>query len=334
MLIMTRKEYIEEIMYRHFSKEASDAEEAQLASWLEEDPANKQEYETLLKIWNESGELSHGEVFNQTAAWATIEKKISSFSAVNDSFKIHAIFRKPTLVAAAIVALTFLAWITYYLIEGSHLSGPISVLAIETNKEVHLPDGSVVIVRAGSELKYDHEFAISNRNMQLSGEAFFDIAHNENLKCKIRTVKSVIEVLGTSFTINSNADSDQVFVTRGTVKFEEAKDEKNMVILSAGQRSSLIGKVFEKDTIENTNYLSWKSGILLFEGVSLKSMINDINNHYHAHIMLPDSLSVMNDTMKVNFRFEKNSLTEVLDEIQLTTGLKAEKRKDSILLHE
>ncbi|MBS1932460.1 MAG: FecR domain-containing protein [Bacteroidetes bacterium] len=330
---MKRKEYIEAIMYRHFSKEASATEEAELALWIDEDPANRQEYDALMKIWNESARLSQAEDFDQSSAWLSVENRIISSADNNSNFKRRTIFSRPFSIAATITALCLLALVSYYLIGVRHSSSPIIINATAENRQVRLPDGSVIIVRTGSEIEYDEDFSKSNRNIRLSGEAFFDVVHNENLKFRIQTSHAVIEVVGTSFMINSSDDSDQVFVTRGRVKFGEAKNEANMVILSAGQRASLIGKVFERDTIENTNYLSWKSGVLIFEGVSLKNMVKDINSHYHANIVLSDSLSAKSDTIKVNFRFEKNSLPEVLDEIQLTTGLKVEKKNDSILLH-
>lgn len=329
---MQEKEYIEQIIYRHLNKEASDLEEASLSAWLEDNPENKIEYEALLQLWNESSGLANELHFDEELAWKSLENKFNSLNSENKNSKSRNLFRNPLAIAAAVALVLLNAGLVYYFIN-SRQSTNVTIIASEANLPIQLPDGSSVLLRKGSTLKYDRSFNSSGRNVLLSGEANFDIVHNEKMEFRISTNRSIIEILGTSFTVITSNDSDQVFVTKGIVKFVDIKDEHQMVILSAGQKASLVGKVFAKDTITNNNYLSWQTGILKFENTPLKGMIASINQYYHANIIMSDSLAAKSDTLKVTLRFDNNTLSQVLEEIQLITGLKAEQKNDSIILH-
>lgn len=332
MLNMEAKEYIEGIIYRHLNNEASEKEEAELAAWLRESADNKNEFDSMLQVWNESSGLAHEQHFDEASAWQSLENKINSFHAAAATLTIRPFFRRPLAAAATVIVIALIAGTIYYFTTPIE-PVQITVSAIENNQRLQLPDGSSITLRKGSTLKYDRSFGLTARNVQLTGEAYFDVAHNENMKFRVKANHSIIEEMGTAFLIRSSGDSDQVFVDRGSVKFADVKDEERMVILSAGQKASLVGKVFDKDSIRDSNYLSWQSGVLKFEHSSLRSMVEDINHHYHANIRMSDSLAAKSDTIKVNFRFEKNNLEEVLEEIQVATGLKAEKKNDIILLH-
>ncbi len=329
---MERNEYMEEIIYRHLNKEASDQEEAEILFWLQQDPTNKLAYDELLQIWEQSARLASEHYFNESAAWASFEKKISLTENENTIFKTRAIFRKSLSIAASFILLVLAAGLIYYIIWQNK---PVEIIvsATQSNHAIQLPDGSSVTLRKGSSLKYDNKFGSKERVVQLSGEAYFNVKHDDNLKFRISTDQSIIEDLGTAFLVRSINGSDQVFVDKGSVRFTDIHDKSDEVVVSAGQKASLVGKVFDKESIADSNYLAWQNGILKFEQASLRSMIRDINDQFHANILLSDSLTAKSDSIKVNFRFEKNSLDEILDEISLTTGLKVEKSSNRIFLH-
>jgi transmembrane sensor len=326
------KEYIEEIIYRHLNNEASAQDAHKLEDWLNESDDNRREYDLFAKIWKESSMLGKDHQFDKQKAWLSIEKKINSHG-IEHAKAGKLLLIKYIKAAAAIVLLAAITTLTYYLISTNN-SSLITVLASDGNKKIQLPDGTTVMLRRGSNIQYHKDYGITSRQVDLFGEAYFEVAHHAAMPFKITTQKSIIEEIGTSFLAKSTDTAEQVFVTSGILKVKEKADTSASIILSKGQASTLVGKVFEKDSITDHNYLFWQSGILQFENVTLRKMIAGLNEYFNANISMSDELIAKSDTIKVNFRFEKNSLNEVLDEIQLATGLIVEKRNGEVLLRE
>jgi transmembrane sensor len=119
----------------------------------------------------------------------------------------------------------------------------------------------------------------------------------------------------------------------GNVRFADINNNKNEVFIAAGQKASLVGKILDEGKITDNNFLSWQNGVLIFDNASLNIVIDDINHHYNAHITMSDSVAAKSNAIKVTYKFEKNSLSEVLEEIQLTTGLKATQKHNTVLLY-
>jgi len=329
---MQWKEYMEEIIFRHLNHEASQKEQAELAEWLRENPANQQEYDMLVKIWLESSNIANARQFDVAKAWAAIDSKINKTQNRTTISRSVALTSKNMLWAAAVLLLIFTAGVFYYTYkhQGSQVTAIEARLA---NMQIRLPDGSSVSLRKGSTLNYPGNFGTHTRNLQFSGEAFFEVAHNEQLPFRITFHNSIIEVLGTSFLLRSFNHTEQVFVAKGKVRFADIKDSVHAIILTAGQKASYNGTVFEEDNITDTNYLSWKNGILEFNNVPLGKMVDELSHYYGVNIKLSNELAAKSDTLKVNFRFEKNSLEEALEEIRLATGLMINRDKNSILLY-
>jgi transmembrane sensor len=331
MIVMKGKEYFERIIYRHLNQESTPEEEILLAVWLNEHPENQAEYEHIVNIWTESSKLALAEEFDKTAAWQSLENKISALSI--KSSKKYDFFSRSFKIAAAIILLGLLAELVYFLI-GPKSPFLIEVAALHGNQKVQLPDSTVIMLRKGSSLHYDHEYPLNGRRVELAGEAYFDVQHDAKRPFSIQTDHSIIRVLGTSFMVRSNRQTEQVFVTRGTVKITERKDSTKQITLSAGQSVSIIGNIFDKGSITDSNYLSWQSGILQFDNVTLRKMITDLNQNFQADISLTDALAAKSDTIRVNFRFENSSLEQVLDEIHVTTGWTVERKGREIILRE
>jgi ferric-dicitrate binding protein FerR (iron transport regulator) len=170
--------------------------------------------------------------------------------------------------------------------------------------------------------------------VELAGEAYFDVQHDEKKPFSIQTRNTIIRVLGTRFLVRSSIQAEQIFVSRGSVRITERTDSSKHIIISTGQSVSIIGKIFDKESITDSNYLSWQSGILQFDNVTLRKMILDLNQNFQVNISLADPLAAKSDTIRVNFRFENNSLDQVLDEIHVTTGWVVERKGNEIILRE
>ena len=331
MIVMSEKEYFEEIIYRHLNREASPQEETELSSWLNERRENREEYEILEKIWKESSNLAFAEDFDKLLAWESLEKKINRQHIHDEKrgFQFSSLLK----IAAAVISLAILSGLAYYIFR-TRTPAQIQILSLLENQKVEMPDGSVIFLRKNSSIRYNKDYPQNGRLVELSGEAYFEVLHDESRPFTIQTNKSSIRVLGTSFLVRSTDQAEQIFVTQGKVRVSEKKDQSNTIILTTGQTVSIIGNIFDKGSITDNNYISWQSGVLQFDHVPLKKLIIDLNQNYQSDIILSDSLAARSDTIKVNFRFENNSLDQVLEEIHVTTGWIVERKENKIIIRE
>lgn len=106
-------------------------------------------------------------------------------------------------------------------------------------KKVKLPDGTLVYLNGDSKIELGDNFDQEDRNVMLTGEAYFDVKHDATKPFYVRTKNFKITVLGTAFNVKSYANEDESAATlvRGTIKLEDNTGlNKNTIILKAGQK--------------------------------------------------------------------------------------------------
>lgn len=329
---MELKENIMEIITRRLNGEASKSEEAVLASWLKESPAHQQEYNDYVKLWEDSSGVVLKHHFNTAAAWDKIQKKTQ---APPDAIPVKraTVFSLKRMAAAAAIII-FVTAAAVYLFRANKESSGQMISAIQNNQRVSLPDGSVVTLRKGSTLRYPDNFGDKDRFVELNGEAFFEVERNEQKPFRITTSNAVVEVLGTSFLVRNTDSLDQVVVSTGKVSFAERKNMANKVTLTKDQKAKLINSQLIRDTVLNTNDMAWQSGELIFNNTALRQVAEDISHLYNVEIRLAPEVEKNADNITIKAEFKKEPLEQVLDEIELMTGLKIARENSAFIIRQ
>ena len=308
---MQESEHIK-LVLKHLDSEASPADELALQNWLEVDPQHRLEYQALEKIWRDSGKVLNARSFDVEAALDKVQFRLAQPSTRSFPWK-------RTLAAASVV-----------LILGSaswwFLTRPVThSITATTTLRVALPDGSIVNLRRGAVLSY------SGRTAELSGEAFFEPVHDPSHPFRISTTHAVFEDIGTSFLINNKSNVDELTVVSGKVKFTEKANPSNNLVLSSGHMALLDGNKFVTSETAGTNVTSWKTGILDFQRQPLQEVAADISDFYQTPVILSPDLSEKARAIRVTARFDHQPLKDVLEEIQLMTGLSTRHEKGSFV---
>ncbi len=327
---MELSENIMQLITRHLNDEASKEEQAELESWLRESPVNKQEYDAYVKLWEDSSGIVLKHRFDTSAAWEKVQKKIQPLPGIAPVKRGVVISFKRLAVAAAIIV--FVSATALYLYNRNEENSWKTIAALQNNQQVTMPDGTVIRLRKGSTLRYQEDFGDKERTTKLSGEAFFEVQHDEQKPFKVYTADAVVEVLGTSFLVRNTDSLDEVVVNSGRVRFAERGDISRQVILTKGQKAELVNKQFTRDTVLNSNYLSWENGKLIFHNTPLKQAVEDIGNLYNISIVLAPDVKEHADSISIKAEFDKQTLEQVIDEIQLMTGLKASRENGVVVL--
>jgi hypothetical protein len=152
-------------------------------------------------------------------------------------------------------------------------------------KEMVLADGSKVWLDAGSELKYPPQFTGSERLVELSGEAFFDVAGSAERPFRVRIKDAEVEVLGTFFTIMAYDDEPEsrTAVVNGTVK---VVTEQKSVTLQPGQEVEIVytpeggAGIPVVDSVDPNFVQTWKNGIYRFRSTELRTIMREVARAY------------------------------------------------------
>lgn len=151
-----------------------------------------------------------------------------------------------------------------------------------------LPDGSVVHLNAGSELKVPVYFGTESREVWLRGEGFFEVVHRENLIFTVHTDKADISVLGTEFYVRAYTDEKEVVTTlvQGAVGVSSGRTYDR---LKPGEQARIAGKgdvrVAEVDIYP---FIAWKNGRMVFENERLEKIMAELQRWYDFELFYAD----------------------------------------------
>ncbi len=148
-----------------------------------------------------------------------------------------------------------------------------------------LADGSTVWLNALSSIRFPTSFNGKERKVEISGEAYFEVAKNPSKPFRVVANGSEVEVLGTHFNINAYADEPGVKTTlvEGLVK---VRKDKAVQMLSPGQQAVIEpgGEIKLSRNADITEILAWKDGYFLFNNTNLHQLMREIARWYDVDI--------------------------------------------------
>jgi transmembrane sensor len=190
-----------------------------------------------------------------------------------------------------------------------------------------LPDGSRVWLNAQSSLKYPVSFNGTERLVELSGEAYFEIAHDSKKPFKVLTAGQVVEVLGTHFNIESYPEEENITTTllQGSVKVSKGQ---TFAMIKPGQKVVNV-KTATQLTILPANAdeaLAWKNGYFDFNDERIQDIMKRISRWYDVEIVYQGK--IQDEQFWGTFSRSKslNSLLKSLEQTQ-TIHFKIEGRR-------
>ena len=195
---------------------------------------------------------------------------------------------------------------------------------------IRLADGSRVILGPASQLVIPAAFGQRGREVELHGEAYFDVVHDTTRPFVVRAGNATIRDVGTSFAVRSDgATRVQVVVAAGVVTVG-ARAESG-VILRAGDVGTLrpTGRISVTHDASTAPYLAWMRDSLVFREASLAEVSSDLRRWYGVELRVDDStLAARHLTMT----FSGDPLERVLRVIGLGLGAEVERHGDTAVV--
>lgn len=199
--------------------------------------------------------------------------------------------------------------------------------AIETPRggqyQVVLQDGTRVWLNSASVLRYPENFVgQKNRLVELTGEAYFEVAHNGKQPFIVKTPQQEVTVLGTHFNINSYTDETETKTTllQGAVRVANTGDKNagNNLTLVPGQQAVLKGNLLSLHLVDTDAETAWKNGYFIFKNEDLSSIMRKIARWYDLDVVYHEDITAKRYEGSVS-RFK--NVAEVLRIFELTNGI-------------
>ena len=185
----------------------------------------------------------------------------------------------------------------------------------------NLPDGSFGWLNSGSTIKYALNFS-QKREVQLSGQAFFDVIHQNENKFLVKTKYLDIEVKGTAFDVAAYDNDDLINVTleRGSVFLENDKITAPIEMKPHEQINyNHTNEKFTKTIVTAQNISAWKEGKLILRNASLAELAKQLSRWYNIEVRTND---LKDTSFRYRATFENENLDEVLRLLKITSPLK------------
>jgi len=190
--------------------------------------------------------------------------------------------------------------------------------------QITLSDGTKVWLNAASSIRFPTAFRGADRRVQITGEVYFEVAHNDAQPFKVSAGKSAIEVLGTHFNVNAYDDEVQVRTSllEGSVKVFAADetDQQQMKILKPGQQARMnkSGRIQVVNDMDTEEVMAWKNGLFVFKSTDLRSIMRQLSRWYDVDIEYKGNVG-MQFTGQIT---RNNNVSKVLEMLELTEEVK------------
>lgn len=308
----------------YLSGELTPEEKSRLLIWIKSNPENKRLFDENCEIWitARSG-INHPEYNFHEGFWK-FKQKIKAETGIPEGFKRKSPIRELLKYAAIIVITALMSGFSFYYFGRNQVinrgqSMNELVVPLGSSARFCLSDGTTAILNAGSRLKYDNSFGISERVVSLEGEGFFNVAKISEKPFTVKTSHINIIAMGTAFNVKaySNDKTIETTLVEGTLKVEgiAAKGTAEVAVLKPNQKltffkedSTMVGEISEVEkkrvttaqpaevqkpvsiaraVTENVDVkpvISWKENKWIFEKKSLEQIAIELERKFDVRI--------------------------------------------------
>jgi transmembrane sensor len=337
-----------ELLERYLAGRVSAEERQRIDAWLAEEPRRWAELAALREAIDKLA-LSEDAVQHAMAeVWARLAPEIGAAEEPPPTF-VRAThrggrrFKVPVRdqkvgrrLVACVVVLMIGGGVAATLLLRSVLTPPelmrVTTTAPGERAAFRLPDGTQVMLGVASTLRYPSAFSGKARDIALEGEAYFDVAHQEERPFIVRAGGLVARDLGTRFTVRSYPEdaSARVVVREGRVAIRPARGGVEGVV-APGQVGRLdAGRVPAIEQADTAALFAWTVGRLVFDGTPLRDALPQLGRWFGLEFRLADS-ALGEVPLSANLRTEPTP--DVLESLAASLGMQQRRQGRTVTLY-
>ncbi|MEP7377201.1 MAG: FecR domain-containing protein [Chitinophagaceae bacterium] len=181
-----------------------------------------------------------------------------------------------------------------------------------------LPDGSQVWLNSASSIKYPTAFIGRQRKIEITGEAYFEIAHNPAKPFIVSVNEMTVKVLGTHFNINAYDDEASVKTTllEGSVSLEKSDAVATLTPRQQAQIENS-GKIKVIDNVDIDQVIAWKNGYFSFNRADLQTVMRQIARWYDVDISYEGKIPERQFGGKIDRNSNASEVLKILQETKV-----------------
>ena len=327
---------IDELISLYISGTLDEPSFARLKQWSLESEVNRVYVRNRLEVWFSSGVSGDGASFNKNEAFDLFRQRIAK--AEEKQKQVRRFSWKVLYRVAAVILILLLPLGAYW--QGKetvkHTFADMTVEApLGARTKLHLPDGTLVWLNAGSKIVYSQGFGVDDRKLSLEGEGYFEVTRNEKVPFEVKTKEVNLKVLGTKFNFRNYPDDAEVTVNllEGKVALHNEIRPMQELYLVPNERmvlDKLTGKM-TKSHVKTENASVWINDELFFDEELLEDIAKKLMRSYDVEIEVADSLK--NKRFYGSFKIMGNTIDEVLQKIASTNRMKYRHEDEKYILY-
>lgn len=304
----------ETLLLKRIQCTSDESEEQLIDAWLAESEENIETFARVKAIWQAGKVGQYSEDARTKSSIRIINARIDGLQVQRRQIKTRRLFK----YAAALVLLMGVSAILWQL--HNYKPEPVLISVVNSSdhaiKNIALPDGTKVWLNLGASLTYPEQFEETQRDITVKGEVFLEVAKDTQKRFRVHTPAFTVEVTGTSFNVNTNVSGKvEVVLVEGSVNLLGAGGKKIGSLIPGQLASTLPGNNEVLITNVNTHqYTSWQEGLIIFENVELKEIIEKIEEVYHVELLYKPS-ELQKKQTRYNFVFRKSQSFDTVFEM-------------------
>lgn len=305
---------MEELLSRYCQGDVTDEERGKVEKWIGESDEHYNMARQLFLLYLASDTLDMTRRVDSEKAFRRVKLRMRSKR-----------LRILWLQGQRIAAILFIPLLIAYLVE---LFAPgensLRMLEVRTNPgmttRLVLPDGTKVCLNSESSLVYPERFEGTSRQVRLQGEAFFEVTRNLDQRFVVQTPHDAqIEVLGTSFNVETFAHDSFISTTLITGKVNFATDTRNFS-LHPGEKLVYNVKNCQADIYQTTGEpeTSWRDGKIVFRNTPFDEALRMLEKRYHVEFVITNT-QYKKDAFTGSFTSQR--LERILEVFRMSSGI-------------
>ena len=327
---MNQDQTIDDLLAKFLADETDTHESDTISEWIIASEDNQKTFDHSKIIWDGAKNQQKVDV---DAAWTklNIAKKTGIESTDNQEIKpiVKLNWMSNFLKIAAVLVVLFGLW---FVAAKKFTTPQNDVLTFNSGSqsiEKILSDGTNILLSKNSKITYPKSFEGDTREINLTGEGFFDVHHDAAHPFIIHTQGTDVRVLGTSFNVRAYDAQVQVLVKIGRVQFSK---KNNQVILTKGQKGEILANantIIKSEVAEVEAFVKEKLNSFVFNKMSLGEVAQTLSQRFGKTIKFGQD-NIKN--CKLTATFENEKLENIIDVIAETFNLKVDNQVDTIVL--
>ena len=279
---------MQDLIYKYLNKTILPEESEQLRNWIELREENRATFNKLAAFYrNDESKLP----VMKEMVWVEINQRLGrgpNPKYTRPLLNWEMIFK----VAAVLLIISAIVFRTYQIsIDDNRqalktVSSIIKEAPFGAKITTKLPDGSMVTLNSGSKILFPEEFQGDTREVVLSGEAFFEVEHDQEKPFLVKMKRDVVRVLGTSFNIRSYPEDSAVYVAVASGRVSYSIPSGDEVMLEPGRMATYTpGKrSLETGEVNARQAFGWKDKILYFNNLTFDKISIELERWYGVKI--------------------------------------------------